>query len=303
MAIFAAAMAEAGYIGVLLFALTAAGGSLPPAWEDSASFRHTGIPLPQRRLILGAATGAALAASHLWHTRIWWPDSLRGPWNIRVEGTYALHLDKLGHFYAAQVLSETYQGPLRWAGWSPERAALYSAVLVTLFAAYVEFFDGYGQNYGADPLDWAFGALGAWWAALRARIPELGAMRLKWSYWPSVGFKHAFVDDYEGHNYWLVFYPHRLGLAPPWPRGLGIALGVGGKYLRSGDHPTAEDRARRYLEWMLALDYDLQALFRPGPLGRGLLGLLEHLHLPAPTVRFRPGRRPWIGLLWASTRR
>ncbi|MCS7082406.1 MAG: DUF2279 domain-containing protein [Bacteroidota bacterium] len=283
----------------LALGLLLAGMQAKAAAPDS-NHRATQVRF-ERRALLGLGTGVAFLLSHLWHTQVWWPDSLRGPWQIRIEGPYALHLDKLGHFYAASVLSDTYWRALQWAGFSADRSALYSAVLVTLFAAYIEFFDGYGRTYGADPIDWLFGALGAWWAALRSRHPGLQAVALKWSYWPSAGFKHAFVDDYEGHNYWLVFYPHRLGLGPPWPRWLGIALGVGGKHLRSGDRPTPEDRRRRYLEWMFALDYDLAHLAR-SPWGF-LLRLLEPIHGPAPTLRLRPGFRPWVGLLWVSTRR
>jgi hypothetical protein len=197
---------------------------------------------------------------------------------------YVRWADKLGHFYAASLLTRGYRSALRWSGVSEEQARLWGAVGGFANQLYYEVLDGYGPQWGFSPGDLVFNTLGVYFATAQADDPRLDAVCFKVSYWPSGWNGKNPIDDYAGQTYWLTANPHRFApdaakrYLPAW---LNVAVGYGARDRDEHDFLTTS---------LVYAGLDLEPAGLPlhGPVWDRLVPLLRHVHLPFPAVRLSP---------------
>jgi hypothetical protein len=254
-------------------------------------------PDPAKLAIVAGGTAAVMAGIHIYQTNGWWKDNRR-TFHFREDYQYALHVDKIGHFYGANLLTILLNHAFLWAE-EEEPASLYlGAGLATVFQTFVEIEDGF-STWGFDRVDFAADVAGAWYPVLQYHVPPLRDFNLKFSYIPSEninapgafpGQKHLMMDDYEGQTFWLSVNVNGVlprSLEPYWPDFLALAVGYGARDILE---PSP------YSVVFIAVDYDMTKIIpRSSGFLRALGDALNAIHWPAPAVRISPSTI-WYGL-------
>lgn len=280
--------------------------SINPILARTDSLGSATDPLPSidtssinttRVVIIGGSVLGIMSAVHVYQSNGWWKDNRRS-FHFREDLKYALHVDKLGHFFGASFETFVLSKAFRWANFSETSALCYGAGVATLLQTYVEVEDGF-STWGFDRVDFAANVAGAWFPVVQHFVPQLQNFQLKMSYVPSQnvnapgafpGQKHLLMDDYEGQTFWFSLKINNMlpkTLEPYWPDFLCLAMGYGARDILS-QNP--------YRVYFIALDYDMTEII-PQDTGflRVLSETLNFIHFPAPAVRISPDAI-WYGL-------
>lgn len=253
-----------------------------------------------RLLLVGGLLLTSMVTIHIYQQNGWWKDN-RAPFHFREDLNYGLHVDKIGHFWGAAVLTEVIALSLEWTAMSKESALLWGAGASLLFQTYIEVEDGFSK-WGFDRVDFLSDVAGAAWPLARHYVPALQNVDLKFSYLPSplintqggTGFQgqqHLIMDDYEGQTFWLSMNVNDAlpnVVEPYWPDVFRLAIGYGARDIAKQNNA--------YRVYFLALDYDMTKIIPDTtPFLRTVNRLLKYLHLPAPAVQIHP-TTIWYGL-------
>lgn len=243
-----------------------------------------------RLAIVGGVMAAAVVGIHEYQLNAWWRGA-RTNFHFREDLVYASNVDKLGHMYAANLLTFVFSRSLQWSNVSARPSLIWGAVGSTLFETYVEVEDGFAKYWGFDRVDFASDVVGAWYPVVQEFVPPLRNFNFKFSYYPKSagsqgaipGQTHTIFDDYEGQTIWLSMTMKQLlprQAASVWPEFLTLALGVA---VRDNESPN------RYLAFFVAPDLDMTKII-PSDTGflRTLGEALNFIHFPMPAVRFAP---------------
>ncbi len=271
---------------------------------DTTTVASCNISLPDsggvsvtRLAIVGGSVAGAMTAIHVYQSNGWWKDNRRS-FHFREDLTYALHVDKIGHFFGANGATFVMSKAFRWANYSETTSLLLGAGVSTLFQTYIEIEDGF-STWGFDRVDFAANVAGAWYPVAQHFVPALQDFNLKLSYLPSEninapgafpGQKHLMMDDYEGQTFWLSVKVNNIlpkTVEPLWPDFLAISIGYGARDILS-PHP--------YRVYFIGLDYDMTKII-PQTSGflRTLSETLNFIRFPAPAIQLSPNAI-WYGL-------
>jgi hypothetical protein len=241
-----------------------------------------------RAAIVGGALGGLVTGIHIYQANAWWSDN-RGPFRFINDSEYALNVDKAGHFVGGTFASFIGRKSLEWSGFSRNASLWGGFTMASLFSLYVEFEDGFAQDWGFSIGDAAGGIIGAFWPVMQVYVPGVEHFQPKFSYWPSteiLGGEHKgnAIDDYEGQTYWMGVHVH--GLLPEswqrwWPEWLGFAVGVSVRNMA-----TYENLERNII---IALDYDMTRII-PGDswFMQTFKEALNFIRFPSPAIRISP---------------
>jgi len=250
-----------------------------------------------RLAIVGGTVAIGVTAIHVYQNDAWWKTS-RSPFHVQEDLVYASNIDKLGHFYAANVLTFTLSKGLRWANLSERSSLIWGAVGSSLFETYIEIEDGFSAYWGFDRVDFVSDLAGAWYPVVQDLVPFMKNFNFRFSYLPKTsgsqgaipGQTHTIFDDYEGQTLWLSFtmknlLPGEVGRV--WPEFLCLSLGVAVRNNLSPD---------RYLVWFISPDLDMTKIIpNDTPFLKTLGEALNFIHFPMPAVRISPNV-VWYGL-------
>jgi hypothetical protein len=270
----------------------------PPNAEQSRSGDNDTSRINTTRLaIVGGTVAVGVTAIHIYQQNAWWKTA-RGPFHFEEDLVYACNIDKVGHMYAANLLTFMLGKSLEWAQFTKPDALLWGAIGSTLFQTYIEIEDGFSAYWGFDRVDFAGDVVGAWYPVLQHHVPFFKDFNFRFSYLPKnpaspgaiPGQTHTVFDDYEGQTFWLTLTMKNLlpgSVAPYWPDFLCLSLGVAVR-----DNLTPD----RYLVWFLSPELDMTKII---PQNTGFLRLLSEalnfIHFPMPAIRFAPDV-VWYGL-------
>jgi len=250
-----------------------------------------------RLVIVAGSVAAVMGTIHVYQSNGWWKENRR-PFHFQEDLHYALHVDKIGHFYGGNILTFLFSRSFAWANVPEHTSLCLGAGVSTLFQTYIEVEDGFSV-WGFDRVDFAADVAGAWYPVVQHVVPALRDFNFKFSYVPSKninspgafpGQKHLLMDDYEGQTFWLSVNVNALlpgSLEPFWPDFLALAVGYGARDILE-ENP--------YRVAFVALDYDMTKII-PRSTGflRTLGEALNFIHFPAPAVRITP-TTVWYGL-------
>ncbi|MFI5250981.1 MAG: DUF2279 domain-containing protein [Bacteroidota bacterium] len=254
-----------------------------------------------RLVVLGGLMGGAIATIHIYQQNGWWQNN-RAPFHFQEDLVYGLHVDKIGHFYGAMILTYFIRHTVETADVSESKSLLIGSAGALLFQTYVEVEDGF-STWGFDRVDFASDVGGALWPILQHSYPSLTNYELKFSYIPSdllnrpggsgfKGQKHLIIDDYEGQTFWLSMKVKNIlpeSAVYYWPSFLCLSVGYGARDI-------AGINASPYRVYYLSLDYDFTKIIPDStPLLKHLGEVLNFIHFPAPAVRISPSTI-WYGL-------
>jgi hypothetical protein len=275
---------------VCLFILFFAGESVarPLAEPDSTAIDSS---FWNRRTLSIAATGTLVGGIFIYGWAVWWVNDYRSFRFYTDPGGFfetAVGMDKVGHMFTGYYIHHVTNDILTWGGHDKDAAFWWATGISAFHAFMVEVGDGF-TIYGFDPEDMLSNWTGVAYSVLQHKVPFLSNFEIKWSLFYPLN-RHAFKINslYDYHIYWLSARVNDLlpkSLEPLWPDWLQIAAG----------YSSADNFTRR--EFVLGFDFDLEQIPIEGRDINLLKRLLNLFHVPAPGVKFSPGRSPEFHLL------
>jgi hypothetical protein len=236
---------------------------------------------------LGAVYLGVGIGVHIYQRNAWW-SSERTSFHFQNDWSYALSLDKVGHFYAATFLAHLFTSGLEAGNIQSEPAAVYGSLAGLAFQLYVEIEDGFGAQWGFSPGDAYADVLGSGYSLAQYYYPFLKNFKFKFSYYPSLKMREGLhkgnaIDDDEGQKYWLSFRVKNLlpqTVSNYWPSFLAVAVGMGVQNLdgNGGGQRT----------FYIALDLDAEQIPLYGKGWQFLKNTLDYIHFPMPGIRISP---------------
>ena len=256
----------------------------------------------KRFFLVSSSVVGGLAVSYLYVQNAWWSaEQIPFHFDDGSDFTYALNLDKAGHFLGGIQASDLFSSSMRWTGMKTTNALWYGAAFGAGLQLAIEMKDAYAPYWGFSKWDLALGSAGSLWPVLQYHNEDFNAISFKLSYYKRSNIywqldqqrgketnSFAWQDDYPNQTYWMAFDVNHFYDLCCWPDWLNLAIGYGiddTQYLDDNLTKTGGNR-----EFYIAFDYDLQKMFKnwDSPVGKKVLHWLNYMHFPAPTIRISP---------------
>jgi len=255
-----------------------------------------------RVLLVGSSLAAVLGGSYLYVESSWWSDKqIPFHFDDGSDLTYALNVDKVGHFMGGLEAADFFSSSIQWAGMNERKSIWYGAAFGTGLQLAIEMKDAYAPYWGFSKWDLALGSAGSFWPVAQYYNTDLKAINFKFSYYKRSNIywdldkqrgketnKYAWQDDYPNQTYWVTLDINHFIETCCWPDWLNVAVGFGiddTQYLNESNSKTGGNN-----EWYIALDYDVPKMLKKwnSPTGKKVKHWLNYFHFPAPTIRISP---------------
>jgi hypothetical protein len=256
----------------------------------------------KRVLVIGSSLALTIAGSYWYIQNSWWSErQIPFHFDDGSDLTYALNVDKFGHFMGGLETADIFASSMQWAGMNEKQSIWYGAIFGSGLQLAIETKDAYAPYWGFSKWDLALGSAGAFWPVAQYYNSALKAISFKFSYYPHSDIywqleqqrekkinKYLWQDDYPNQTYWVSFNINDVTKTSFLPDWLNVAVGFGlddNQYLNQTSTKSGGNN-----EWYIALDYDIPKIFKKwdSPIGRTIKHWLNYLHFPAPTIRISP---------------
>tara|TARA_B100000767_G_scaffold88562_1_gene85064 strand:+ start:24 stop:911 length:888 start_codon:yes stop_codon:yes gene_type:complete len=255
-----------------------------------------------RMIVVSSSLAAILGGSYLYVKNSWWSDKqIPFHFDDGADLTYALNVDKVGHFMGGLEAADFFSSSMKWAGMNERKSLWYGAAFGSGLQLAIEMKDAYAPFWGFSKWDLALGSAGSFWPVAQYYNSDLKAINFKFSYYKRSNIywdldnqrgketnKYDWQDDYPNQTYWLTFDVNHFIETCCWPDWLNVAIGFGiddTQYLNLSNTKTGGNN-----EWYIALDYDVPKMLKKwnSPTGKKVKHWLNYFHFPAPTIRISP---------------
>ena len=195
----------------------------------------------KRVFIVGSSLAGALGGSYLYVQNSWWSEK-QEPFHFDdgADLTYALNVDKVGHFMGGLEAADVFSSSMKWAGMQEEQALWYGAAFGSGLQLAIEMKDAYAPYWGFSKWDLALGSAGSLFPVAQYYNDDLKAINFKFSYYKQSDIyweldrkrgkepnKYAWQDDYPNQTYWLSVDVNHFTETCCWPDWLNLAIGFG----------------------------------------------------------------------------
>ncbi|MBN2570795.1 MAG: DUF2279 domain-containing protein [Ignavibacteriales bacterium] len=237
---------------------------------------------------VGAISTGIWYGVHQYYANAWWQEQ-DNKFRVVNDWEYALSIDKLGHFYGANLIGHLFSAGFEAANLSLEASTIYGALASLAFQLYVEIQDGFGPQWGFSPGDALGDILGSVYLVGQYYIPYLKNFQPRFSYYPSDEFLNNekpdmnLVNDYQGQKLWMGLRMKEIlpeAISEYWPSFLMLSVGYGVKDLDSSGGGIRE--------WYIGLDLDAEAIPLYGKFWQFVKNSLNYIHFPMPGIRISP---------------
>ena len=256
----------------------------------------------KRVFIVGSSVGATLGVSYWYIQNSWWSEKqIPFHFDNGADLTYALNVDKAGHFMGGLEAADFFSSSMKWAGMNEKQSLWYGAAFGSGLQLAIEMKDAYAPYWGFSKWDLALGTAGALWPVAQHYNDDLKSINFKFSYYKRSNIywdldkqrgketnKYNWQDDYPNQTYWITFDVNHFTESCCWPDWLNVAVGFGiddSQYLDENFTKTGGEN-----EWYIAFDYDIPKMLNKwdSPTGKKVKHWLNYIHFPAPTIRISP---------------
>jgi len=266
-------------------------------YGQDSTFNHSS-ERKQKILLISSIPGSALffgTSTYLLYHKTYEPSQF----HFSNDFKSFLQVDKLVHSYGSYVPTSVWYSGLKSAGFTKEKALVWGGILGFIPLTPKEIIDGFNENGGCSWGDLLANALGPAFFISQELLFDEQVIRYKSSFSRSVyadqanGFLgkttfDSYLDDLNGHTYWLSFNASRLFPGSKLPRWINIAAGYSangmfGAYenLSSyGDIPIPE--TQRYRQFLLSPDIDWSKIKTSSGFLRTVFFGLNFIKVPLP---------------------
>ncbi|MEM8582806.1 MAG: DUF2279 domain-containing protein [Bacteroidota bacterium] len=278
---------------------------------------------------LGIGSGLYLGSTYALY-QTWYKEFDRGPFRTFNDWPEWLQMDKAGHFFSAYFQSRYSYYGARWTGMSRSGSRWAAIGVSTIIQSTIEVFDGFSPQWGFSWSDIAANSLGTGffiaqdllWQEQRI-VVKVGNNLRDHPDWPisSNGVQsnlgdisrerfgeypfERFLKDYNNQSLWLSANLRSFLPQSGIPQWLNLAVGYGAEnvYGALGNNWTAEGQSfkfpgERYRQWFISPDIYLSRIPTKKRWVRLVLGLLDIIKVPAPTLELSQGKLKWHWLMW-----
>jgi hypothetical protein len=242
---------------------------------------------PLQASVMGGIFVTTAVALHINQNTAWWDGKGRS-FYIKDDWNNALLADKFGHFMGGYFISYFSREAFVYSGFSWEQSIFYGSLMGLVAQTYVEIKDGFAENTGFSPSDFAADFAGVAYFYIQHYVPFMQNFSPKWQYAPpemiDVSPKartHTFLDNYNSTTGWISIHVHNLFWGEKesfWPKWLNIGLGYG----ISGYYTP-----NMYSRFVIGIDYNLVEMLPDGfPFWNWLKQSLNFIKFPAPAIEF-----------------
>lgn len=270
--------------------------------QEIFSQKDTSKVNKKRVFIVGSSVGATLGVSYWYIQNSWWSEKqIPFHFDNGADLTYALNVDKVGHFMGGLQSADFFSSSMKWAGMNEKQSLWYGAAFGSGLQLAIEMKDAYAPYWGFSKWDLALGTAGALWPVAQYYNDDLKSINFKFSYYKRSNIywdldkqrgnetnKYNWQDDYPNQTYWITFDVNHFTESCCWPDWLNVAVGFGiddSQYLDENFTKTGGEN-----EWYIAFDYDIPKMLKKwdSPTGKKVKHWLNYIHFPAPTIRISP---------------
>ena len=255
-------------------------------------------PMPPTLFVL-------LAGTYYYVENAWWSDNTKDfHFDKGADLTYALNVDKAGHFMGGVLVSElAYE--YFFIDQKNKEAIYQSAGIGFLTQLAIEVKDGYAPHWGFSFGDLISGGAGALFFIGKKTLPSFEMIDVKFSYWKHSNSysrierqrylategrnpKNLWYEDYPNQTYWLSFDVKKITEKEYWPDYLNIAIGFGLDDTQKLNSNLTKVGGKN--EFYLAIDYNIPKLFKKynSPKAKKIKKWLNYFKFPAPTIQIYP---------------
>jgi len=248
-------------------------------------------------LLISEVTAYTVALVGL--NQLWYAGYPRSSFHFINDNCEWLQIDKMGHMAASYYTGVVGIKAYDWAGFERKQAIWYGGMTGSIFLTIIEILDGTSKEWGASSGDLLANTTGSLLSIVQALHWEEQRIQLKYSYshteWAvlnpeqlgETNLERA-LKDYNGHTYWITFNMNSIfnienKNIPNW---LSFALGYGGE---SMTQPYPVDSRKRYRQYYLSLDIDLNKIKTKSKHLNSFLHTFGFLKFPMPTLELSNG--------------
>jgi len=261
------------------------------AQEDSLSISKK----KRNHFIIGATSAYTLSIIGL--NELWYKDFPRQEFHFFDDSKEWKQMDKFGHTLSTYQISRLSYQAISNIGLSERKSYLWSGAVGLLFMTPIEILDGFSAEYGASVSDLLFNLGGATLFIGQGLLWEEQRIYPKYSFQrsnlaqkrPNVlgsNLIEEMIKDYNGINYWFSADIYKfLKQESKFPKWLNLAIGYGAHdMIYANDTNNLAAGYASYRQYYLGLDIDLTHIPTKSKFIKGLLFIVNTIHLPAPTL-------------------
>lgn len=261
------------------------------------------IKLNKKRVFIVASSLVGGAGLSYWYVQnSWWSEQQTSfHFDDGADLTYALNVDKVGHFIGGLQSADIFTSSMKWAGMKEKEAIFYGAGFGSVLQLFIEIKDAYSPYWGFSKWDLTMGSLGSIWPLAQYYSDAFKAINFKFSYFKHSNIywdldikrgkeinRYAWQDDYPNQTYWMTVDIKQFTKNSIWPEWLNLSFGFGlddTQYLNENNKKVGGNN-----EWYIALDYDVPKLLKKwnSPMAKTIKHWLNYFHFPAPTLIISP---------------
>ncbi len=281
---------------ILVFVLCCATGFSQSKFNQFLTASDT-LNKPRRNLVviseasIGVTTLVGL-------NQLWYADFKRSKFQTINDNGEWFQMDKLGHAFTAYQLGEQGVRLLNWSGVNKQDQLVYGATLGFAFLSAVEVLDGYSKAWGFSWGDILANGAGTSLYIGQELLWNEQRMALKYSFHQTPYAKlrpdklghnllEQLLKDYNGQTYWLSANLYSFFNKSKIPKWLNVAVGYGGEGMLSGISKVGDIsllKDRRYRQYYISLDLNLNAIKTNSKLLKSLFQLFNMVKVPLPTL-------------------
>lgn len=284
---------------------------------------HTVYPYNKKRIRqVTAGNIIAYGAVTIGFNSAWYSKYPRSSFHFFNDNEEWLQVDKAGHAYGAYIESFGSYEMWRWTGLSRKKRIWIGGLTGIAYQSIIETLDGFSAEYG-----WSWGDMGAnvfgsglfiaqelLWDDQRIKLkfsfhkknygsPDLDA-RANSIFGSSES--QRFFKDYNAATDWMSFNIKSFFPKTALPGWFSIAVGYGAEGMFGARSNIAKDKngtvifdrhdIKRYRQWYLSPDIDLNKIRTKNRTVKLLLSALNAFKFPAPSLEFSNGsiKGHWI---------
>jgi hypothetical protein len=268
------------------------------------NYNDTAVFNKKKFLLVASIVPITTGGVFIYFQNAWWKDQKTNfNWDMKYDFSYALSLDKMGHYWSSEISADFLKELFLWTGLKQRQSLLWSGIFISTCGGIIEMKDAFAPRYGFSPSDFAADVLGAFTPLFKDMCPVLKNFKIKWGYdlihkpdkiylyetlpW---GRKSSFMDIYERHNYYISTDISSLlanSKFDAFPKFLNLAIGF------SASNIIGQANKKAKFEVYFSLDWNLEKMniAKNKKNIKKIIHYLDYYHFPAPAVRIRPNSK------------
>lgn len=256
--------------------------------------RDTTLKIRNTSIIIGSSSVIGFTLLH----QVWYKEYQNSKFHLYNDSKSWLQMDKLGHTYTANKLSEVFYSTYRVAGMNNQKSAILGASLGLGFQTTIEVLDGFSSGWGFSWSDMAANALGSLSFLSQQLLWQEEKLILKFSYHPTEyaelrpevlgsNFSERLLKDYNGQTYWLSFSPNIIFKKVPNWACLSLGYSVNAKLVGDKEHYYDPIEGKNFFsnrQYLLSLDIDFSKLPIKKVWLKKIVKQFNYLKIPFPAL-------------------